>query len=473
MGIIVEVVLPNGKAVNADLDSAQPVEKVLTDLIKESWLDQNRQYEIGVMLGSTVRPSGRVRVEEGARLFVIEKGTAPSRTRSGPHTAIQGDPYLQIYHLSDLHFPQTRMVDQKYSFGSIYDSQVGYRPTEVFERFLEREKERGVDVPKLLVVSGDLASKAKYDELVLAVQFISRTAYSLHPPVPEEGVIVVPGNHDVNWDIAQRSEYFPEKFDTFRSRLMDFDQPVLLPAFETAGGNPCRFLSDYGVLIYALNSCLLGGIVREDARQVRAVRSDLETMREILLNEYAHDAAIVQPVRKAIEGLRKLDEKSFIIDAGLVGKDFIHRISKDLRNLRDTLTSSEEIARFDDSLRIAVLHHHVSPFSPIETKEFEELLDVGPLKAALLQEGFHLVLHGHKHQPCVTRETVIDKDGEHSLVVVAAGSLGDWNSGSSFNIITLSNPIAREVEVRMDIIRMNHEKTRFYRDPLPAFVIEK
>jgi hypothetical protein len=84
-----------------------------------------------------------------------------------------------------------------------------------------------------------------------------------------------------------------------------------------------------------------------------------------------------------------------------------------------------------------------------------------------------MVLHGHKHQPRITRESIIDKRGERSLVIVAAGSLGDWQSGSSFNVITLSDPLADRVNVQIDVIKMTTDKSGFEPDPIPPFVIRK
>jgi predicted phosphodiesterase len=152
---------------------------------------------------------------------------------------------------------------------------------------------------------------------------------------------------------------------------------------------------------------------------------------------------------------------------------YVRRIAVDLRVKRDKIRDPTQLKIFDNSFRIAVLHHHVSPFAPSEVKEFEDLVDASFLKSTLLEQGFHMILHGHKHQPRVTRESVIDKKGERSIVIVAAGSLGDWQSGSSFNIITVCDPLQKRVKVQVDVMRMTADKAKFESEKPLSFVIRK
>lgn len=398
---------------------------------------------------------------------VSEREAVPEKVRAGLPDRSRFS--VQIYHLSDLHFPHEPIADRKLSFGQDYDPNIGALPGEIFREFIQNAEPIAAKDWRFLIVSGDLASKATFEELREGVKFIEKTQADLRPPVKDDQVVIVPGNHDVNWKIATSSSQSSQKFDTFRSRINDTGRKYLLPTFSERAGDPCRFYPNQGVLIYALNSCLLGGVVKEEIKDAQAA---LKTMSELLDSHARNDAVLREEIQQAITKLKKIGDAPSVIDAGLVGKDFIGRIADDLRRKRKSLSNTRKQI-FDNSFRIAVLHHHVSSFTPAETKEFEELIDAGALKAALLRQGFHMVLHGHKHQPRITRESIIDKRGERSLVIVAAGSLGDWQSGSSFNVITLSDPLADRVNVQIDVIKMTTDKSGFEPDPIPPFVIRK
>jgi hypothetical protein len=77
---------------------------------------------------------------------------------------------------------------------------------------------------------------------------------------------------------------------------------------------------------------------------------------------------------------------------------------------------------YQRSVKIAVLHHHVTPFIPEEVKQFELLLNAGQFKKQLVDAGFQVVLHGHKHWPDMLLDSAIS-DGRE-LLVISGGTIG-------------------------------------------------
>ncbi|MFO0605182.1 MAG: metallophosphoesterase [Polyangiales bacterium] len=76
-------------------------------------------------------------------------------------------------------------------------------------------------------------------------------------------------------------------------------------------------------------------------------------------------------------------------------------------------------------MKIAVLHHPVSPLPDTEVARFGGLLNAGAVKEALLAKGFHLVLHGHVHRGWFAQERQWGADGApRTLAVASAPTLG-------------------------------------------------
>jgi len=109
-----------------------------------------------------------------------------------------------------------------------------------------------------------------------------------------------------------------------------------------------------------------------------------------------------------------------------------------------------------DTLRIAVLHHHLVPALREEgiNSDYPEAsvsvtLDAGAVIEGLQRHGFELVLHGHQHVPAaarIARGSSINGEMNladlHGIVVLAAGSAGasrlsDEMRDNSYNVIKL------------------------------------
>lgn len=86
-----------------------------------------------------------------------------------------------ILHLSDLHFTSDTKVEHV------------WRP--LFEDLRDQKLLRKI---KFLIVSGDVSSKGAQAEFKLASEFLQVVQHTLK--VPREHVVLVPGNHDLDWE---------------------------------------------------------------------------------------------------------------------------------------------------------------------------------------------------------------------------------------------------------------------------------
>ena len=127
-----------------------------------------------------------------------------------------------ILHLSDIHFGNTNR----------------YQSSEAYQTFLKRTledldsfKELGVK-PNIIVITGDLTEHSIKDEFKLAETFLEGLIN--HTEIPKEKIVIVPGNHDVNWDLCaaarlrakgRGTEFKPpyfEKFENFEEFFNNF-----------------------------------------------------------------------------------------------------------------------------------------------------------------------------------------------------------------------------------------------------------
>src|SRR6476661_6781877 len=93
---------------------------------------------------------------------------------------------MRILHLSDLHFGTKANANNWYS--QLADDLVNELSCKTIE---------------FLVLSGDIANKATPGEYSAAVSFLA--ALTAEFKIDKTKIIIVPGNHDVNWGQAKKS----------------------------------------------------------------------------------------------------------------------------------------------------------------------------------------------------------------------------------------------------------------------------
>lgn len=240
--------------------------------------------------------------------------------------------------------------------------------------------------PSAVVISGDLTYRNTPEGFTAFVELLDERTDVL--PDDRARIVVVPGNHDVDWGKrASTPDRYKGFLDATRGQGcatplldgVDFNTTGLL-SLEPGVVDAPHVVDDPEFLILPLNSSNYCGTV--PPVQVEGAWTPSEWRKRLAPLGDASAEAL-----KQLEVLMKHD---------------VARISRlqvrALRLLFDELKIP--VARGDDSRpRIAVLHHQLLPVSAREEwKTFESLVNLGFVRQALREFGVDVVLHGHKHE---------------------------------------------------------------------------
>jgi 3',5'-cyclic AMP phosphodiesterase CpdA len=112
-----------------------------------------------------------------------------------------------------------------------------------------------------------------------------------------------------------------------------------------------------------------------------------------------------------------------------------------------------------DCTKIALLHHHPMPIGPTEHRlniadrdEFLLLKNAGLFMQQMVRSEIHLVFHGHKHYPSLSKAIFPSAAGDgQSIAVIAAGSVRNppAHFPRSFNVVTMYDGGKQELERRV------------------------
>jgi 3',5'-cyclic AMP phosphodiesterase CpdA len=275
---------------------------------------------------------------------------------------------LLLIHLSDVHFGRNhRFMPAATAAGDI--------PDEPYPSLFEKLREDLVDddpgCPVVVAVTGDLAEVGSYDEFKRAEVFVRELAdaeFYGRKQTPN-CVFLVPGNHDVlfdSGDVGQRWQQWTEFYNRSLGTSIGRDDPNGFAQVHDR-------LDDLGAIIVTLNSAV--HVARGTPDEIRG-RVDLKQLEAI---EHA---------------LEKIPAK-----------------------------------RMTSAIRVALIHHHpvLIPALAEAHRGYDAVHNSARLLTLLRRFGFHLVLHGHKHDPYVftddTSSAFVDRD-ERPILVIAGGSAG-------------------------------------------------
>jgi hypothetical protein len=259
-------------------------------------------------------------------------------------------PPIRILHLSDLHFPAHA------------DPMSLWQP--LVADLKDREGGLGFERLDYLVISGDLTNTADSREFETAFQFISELNKRF--ALSAQRCIIVPGNHDLSWDV--------EVYDWQPKRRVDL--PRLQPGSYIEQGD--------------------GFLVREDARYAARFDNFRAFYHSLIQQPYPRDAreqclAFLFEEAKiqflTLNSAWEIDEyyrqRSGINDSalsvGLAAAD----------EQIDKAKAERRLAQDDHMLRIAVWQHPATGNEKISHDAF---------LARLQQANFTLCLHGHVHE---------------------------------------------------------------------------
>jgi 3',5'-cyclic AMP phosphodiesterase CpdA len=264
-----------------------------------------------------------------------------------------GNPGVTVLHISDTQFG-------RYHRFLPDDSLAGY-----LIRDVEQLVRKGVPAVDLVILSGDIAERGKSREFEQAKEFVDQICGALR--LGPEQFVVVPGNHDVNWDLSLAA------FAEWKDDHDDADPPPPYP----------RKWKHYREFVTSLH----GPAAFTEEQPYRLHRFD--DLRVVV-------AALNSTIK---ESHRPKDH------FGLCGRD-------QLRWFADQLRPAE------DALRIGVLHHNARRKSQADN---ENLADEDDL-TSILGEHLDLLLHGHTHEGKEDRLS----DGTLVLATGSSAVSADW-----------------------------------------------
>lgn len=323
---------------------------------------------------------------------------------------------LRIHHISDVHVgpkaAERLWVKERGELGARLGEGAGVGP--VRDSYVDHLRELAVHgrAPHVVILSGDITETGRDEEYETAKQWIARVKEHLadHPLLgPDDPrVLLAPGNHDVDWtqslgkhDTRARHRPFAAAFEAFPRPKLEVD-PEARPLAKVT-------FADIGVDLLLLGSAEFGGEEEKDAD--RAALLDL-------IDKLREKAAVEGDFAEA----KALRDRVSRIDPGLVHHADLRRVSE---------------TQWRQPVRIAVLHHPVSPLPSTEVARYGGLLNAGDVKDTLMHKGFCLVLHGHAHTGWFGSERWPGRHQERTLHIAAAPSLGsrEIQEHNGFNAI--------------------------------------
>jgi HAD superfamily hydrolase (TIGR01509 family) len=268
-----------------------------------------------------------------------------------------GDKSITLLHISDLQF------GHNHRFGNLAVGDPEAGSDTLFERMavaLDERSDEGM-VPDAIVVSGDLAEQGKPKEFKDAREFLSKLATRL--AIPRSRVVMVPGNHDVNWDLSDSH---------FKKRQAEEKLPLppYWPKWQFYQSMFKTFFRDERELTFT--------------------------------SQQPWTYWAIEELKLVVVGLNSTMAESHLKDGhyGWVGEEQLR-------------TAVEFLAPFEESgwFRLGVVHHNPTRGA---TEDDENLRDADLLER-ILGPHLHLLLHGHTHS---SKYTIL---GER-LPVLSTGS---------------------------------------------------
>ena len=282
--------------------------------------------------------------------------------------------------ISDLHIGDAARDNGLKPSSTISSEDVDY-----IKDFKSLVESQGVTADYLLI-PGDLTNEAKPDEFERSSEIILSIASALG--VEQECIYIVPGNHDLNWEVAGLSGgedfwktlvYRPmiSERSIFKDRMASDDISVIEKPYFT---------------VWESDDLVVLGI-----------------------NSAAYDMPDVTPHR------------------GEIKQDTLEAINNKL----------DQVDGLHDKIKIALFHHHPLQYSDPagENADFSILLNANNLLSSLTRYNFDFIIHGHKHVPKFIVHSI---DMGTPLATLCAGSFSvklppDYNGhvNNQFHIIDI------------------------------------
>ena len=280
-----------------------------------------------------------------------------------------GGSSIYILHISDIHLATE-------SEGQIYNTQL---ETDLVNNL--KVNNLKVNNLKYLVVSGDIADRSEEGEYKVAVKLIERLIERFD--IDKRCVIIVPGNHDLNWDLSEEAYPFVPK-----SKI-----PKYLPEGKYIQGPSGILLRD------------------EDLYRQRFANFNIHFYEKVFGTQY--------PLDYAEQGiLHKFpDDRILFLSLNSCWEIDHHEPHKTRSGIHMNALSNalskilDGNGKYDNWLKIAVWHHPVTGPETMKNVDFLQ---------QLVDHGFQICMHGHMHEA----QQNYFMHGHKGMTIVGAGTFG-------------------------------------------------
>ncbi len=308
----------------------------------------------------------------------------------------------------------------------------------------QREAKHGVEPVALdfVVVTGDVAYSGQPEQYQVARRFFGELSKATR--VPPERTFVVPGNHDVSWDLSKAAYQFYRRPD-YRGTL-----------------GPGTFIEHGTQAIEVRDEDSYGLRFQPFADLFKVITGtpySLAAVDQVTLDTLDDGKLLIMGLNSAWE-----------IDHHFHDRASIHTEALATALLKLGPPSAEQ-------LRIAVFHH------PINSAEESRIKDSAFLQQ-LAVAGFRVALHGHVHRADAAQYRYDRKPGGRQIEIVAAGTFGaptrEWVPGYplQYNLLLIgADKVTVETRKREEVGGAWSPDARWLQgpgqDPLPRYVIER
>ena len=334
-------------------------------------------------------------------------------------------PQVRLLHISDLHFGAKHVCSPLDPTGatagvpSLKDLLLKDLSAEEWKSVeWAIQPSKGDWPPLIIAATGDLTQKADQVEFNQAGEFLTELAHTpiLGSEVGLRNLFVVPGNHDVVFDKPDPETRFTP-YCNFYNKLFKSIQPsprAFARTDEASSLSQVHAFPEARFLVAEINSCFY---------------VEKET----------------------------LDESRGQVDAQTIGS---------LRKQLEVFGREAE-----QWIKIAIMHHHpvLLPSFVEPGRGVDSILNAKSLLRLLRENGFQLILHGHKHYPQVFSydpETAWAASAQASMpqLIVAGGSCGSvelpegTRKCNTYNLITVKWD-SKAVQARVQVVTRGLNRT--------------
>jgi predicted MPP superfamily phosphohydrolase len=275
------------------------------------------------------------------------------------------DKMIRILHLSDIHLGTKSEANK-------------------FRIQLEADLSRELKIEKLdyIVISGDIANYSNIEEYTAAFELVS--VLSKHFGVDFGCIIIVPGNHDLNWNLSEDAYYFVKK-----SKL-----PNLLPKSKyIPAGNVGALVCDEEIYKKRFDN-----FSKHFYEKIYGKTYPKEYSEQGILHMNSDQRILFLALNSSWE----IDHYEIHHGRSGINTDAFY-------NALDRIKKGKE---YDEWLKIAIWHHPVTGNEMMKNVDFLQQLSV---------HGFKVCMHGHVHE---AQKGLYSYDKSRDLHIIGAGTFG-------------------------------------------------